>query len=551
MSEERTEGTRSASPVPAGTSAATKISVSLGLIAAMVLAVIVNILAARHYKRWDWTSAGLYTLSDATVETLHGLRDPVTVHVLLPSGDALTLAALHLLDAYRGETPKITVELTDPDRHPAEFVALQQRFGVVAGKTEDGKIVTDAAIIVARGSEPHFITLRDLVATEGDDEIEHRPRIEQALTGALRALASKERPKACFTSGHGEGEPPPGAGATGGGLGPFRESLVKNNFAVEDVTATWDARALDACRLLIVAGPTSMVPAAESARFIAYAERGGSLLVAVGPAFDADRGRYVPRGLDGLLALFGLAEREDIVFELSQDLRPPQGYGETFTPELRTHPITEGLQKAKARGLVVAFTLASSLRATGAGAATTSPILVTSDEAFGMADFFAWAKDRPPPVAGPKDTKGPLTIGFAAELPKRPGSDALHGARLVALGSASALYGANWQAEELRGTAVLVESAVAWLAARPSLLDIPTKPATLAGLRVSDAWLAETSRFVILYIPLSTLLLGAAVYFRRYRTERRLVPAAAEPKPPAPRAAPRKSGKARRKDASR
>jgi len=122
---------------------------------------------------------------------------------------------------------------------------------------------------------------------------------------------------------------------------------------------------------------------------------------------------------------------------------------------------------------------------------------------------------------------------FPGELPKRPGDASPHGPRLCAVGSASALYGANWQAEELRGGAVFVESAIAWLAARPLLLDIPNKPTFTAGLRVSDAWLASTFRYVVVYIPLACVLLGAAVYLRRRSTERRAEAPSKAP-PPAP-----------------
>ena len=86
-------------PIPRGTSAATKISASLGIVAAMVLAVLVNVFVSRHYKRWDWTRGGIYTLSDATAQTLHGLEEPIHVYVLLPSGDPLTLSVEALLDA--------------------------------------------------------------------------------------------------------------------------------------------------------------------------------------------------------------------------------------------------------------------------------------------------------------------------------------------------------------------------------------------------------------------------------------------------------------------
>ena len=150
--------------------------------AACLLAVLVNVLVARHYKRWDLTKGGLYTLSEPTVETLHGLEEPVKVLLLLPSRDPLGLSVSHLLDAYRAESSRVEVESTDPDRHPAEFIATQQRYGVVAGKTEDGRIVTDAAIIVVRGDRHHFVTSQDLIEVDDDQDLRARPKLELALT---------------------------------------------------------------------------------------------------------------------------------------------------------------------------------------------------------------------------------------------------------------------------------------------------------------------------------------------------------------------------------
>ncbi len=325
--------------IPTGTTAATKISASVGVIAAMVLALLVNILVSRHYRRWDWTRGGLYTLSDATTQTLRGIEEPIHVYVLLSEGDPLAVAVRHLLEAYRGETTRLDVEFVDPDRRAAEFIAVQQRFGIVAGKSEDGKIVADAAIVVARGDVPHFITTRDLVQLDEDDENRRRPRIEQALTSAIRAVLSQERPRACFVMGHGEGSVAAGAGPGAGGLGPFRESLIKNNFEVVDEGAD---DALEACRLLVIAGPTEKVPAAEVKRFISYADQGGSLLVALGPELDAERERAKNRGLGDLLARFGVASNDDFVFELD----PPPAHG----PGLRRVVHRPGADPPRHRG---------------------------------------------------------------------------------------------------------------------------------------------------------------------------------------------------------
>ncbi|WP_438009791.1 GldG family protein [Sorangium sp. So ce321] len=525
-------------PVPPGTPLGEKLSASVGIIAAMVLAVLVNLLVARHYRRWDWTQGGLYTLSDATVSTLRALEEPIRVYVLLSEGDPLTLSVRHLLDAYRAETPRIAVEVTDPDRRPAEFLAVQQRYGVVAGKTEDGRIVADAAIIVARGDRPHFLTASDLVEVEDEDDLRARPRLEQALTGAIRSVLRSERPLVCFASGHGEKSVDAGGA---GGLAALKDRLNKNNYEVvelgggrgghdhgdddEEAGAAPKEPApevdLDRCRVLVVAEPSQPVPPRDVARYRAFVERGGSALIAVGPVPDESDQRYVDLGLSGLLAAAGVELRSDFVFELDPKLRSTQGFGETFSPLVKPHPITEALVKAADLGLGPVLTVASSLAPTRSGPVAPAPLLVTSDRAFGMVDFFGWARDPSEPKPRDGDHPGPLTVAYAAELPKPAGSSAAHGPRVVVVSSPGVLYGANWQSPELRGTAVFVESALSWLAASPPMLDIPDKPAVTAGLRLSEDSLAGIFRYVIVYMPLAAAFLGLAVHLSRRGSERR------------------------------
>jgi ABC-type uncharacterized transport system len=502
-------------------SAATKVGASAGIVAAMVLATLVNVLVARHFKRWDVTRGGLYTLSDATLATLHELPEPVKIYLLLPGGEPLTLSVSHLLDGYRAETSKLDVEIIDPDRRAADFLALAQRYGIGADK-EEGRLTAAAAAVVVRGDRREIIRPQDLVEVDADDDLRRRPRLEQAFTSALRAVSSGDHPKACFTTGHGEIASL-----------PLREHLTRSGFEVAGIEPARGGEpnaaggdppvALAECTVLIVAGPSERVPAEDVARYVAYLDKGGAALVAVGPQPDpGDRG-FVDLGLGPLLGSFGLALDGDFVFEEDPRLRSPRGRGETFAPLPRPHPVTQTLMRLADKGVAPVLTVASSLSATGAGSAATTPLLVTSDLAFGMVDFFTWAKTGAPPVPGPADRKGPLTVAFAAERPVTDAGAASghkHGARLVAVGAAGALMDANWQSEDLRGTALFVESAIAWLTARPPILDIPQKPAFTAGLRVSDEWLAGTFRYVVLYMPLASMLLGVAVYLRR-RGEKR------------------------------
>src|SRR5215471_12697340 len=73
----------------------------LGVVAAMFIAVVANVLAARHYTRWDWTKGHRYSLTPATLETLHDLSDTVEIWVLAGSADPLEQSIKQTLVEYQ------------------------------------------------------------------------------------------------------------------------------------------------------------------------------------------------------------------------------------------------------------------------------------------------------------------------------------------------------------------------------------------------------------------------------------------------------------------
>src|SRR5690606_20121185 len=48
-----------------------------------LIVLMVNYLAFRHYKRWDWTEESLFTLSDRSERVLAELKQPVEVWVMV------------------------------------------------------------------------------------------------------------------------------------------------------------------------------------------------------------------------------------------------------------------------------------------------------------------------------------------------------------------------------------------------------------------------------------------------------------------------------------
>ncbi len=483
---------------------------AFGVLAAMVLAVLVNVLVARHYRRWDMTQHRLYTLSPATLETLHGLGESVEIDVLLSAADPLSNSIKFLLTAYQAETERLVVKYIDPDRHAAEFLALQQKYGIEAGRTDEGVVVTDAVVVMSRAhSKPFFLSAAELV--DEREEGRGRSKVEQAFTLTLRKVMNDVRPRICFVAGHGEKRLDDGGPR---GLGELASRLKKNNYDAEEVdTSAPNAKnALDGCRVAVIAGPTQPFDPEEVSRFRSWFEAGGNVFILASPVPDADKKRMLSLGLGPLAQAGSIALEEAFVFELDAARKLPGGFGEQFLAEPKAHEITQGLIGEKNRDLKILMSAARPLSNAG-GAAAPAELLGTSNDAFGMTDFFAWAERGGAPEKSAGDRAGPMALAMASELPKK-GAGSAHGPRMVVVGTASLAVGQNWQERVLRGGAIFTESALSWLAAEPPLVDIPDKPA-VTGARLNEASLGEVLRYVVFYMPGAVLLLAIAVYLRR------------------------------------
>lgn len=487
-----------------------------GVFASVVIAVCLNVLVSRFYKRWDFTTGGLYTLSQATLETLHSLGEPIDVIVFLSNSDPLTLSVEHTLAAYGAETKLLRPRYVDPDRSPAEFIALQKEYGIVAGKTDDGRVVTDASIVIARGAQHWFVTTEDMVAYDEKDN-RSRPKLEQALTEGIRNVLSKEKTLVCFTTGHQEISADDGGPH---GLAELKYRIQKDNYTTKsvDLVSPDKTQTLDGCRVVVVPGPdVAFTPEAEK-RLEMYFSKGGNLLLFVNPVLD-DGNRIRASGLERVAALGGIELGQDFVIERNSELRMPQGLGETYFATPKPHDITAGLMdddQPKLRPLVQA---AQSVHAQKDGLA--KPLLVTSKEAFSVKDIRPFVEEGQAVEKRAGDNSGPFFVAMASELPKPTGSNERHGPRMVVVGSANVAFGQAWRDATLLGDRVFTESAVSWLAAKPAIVSVPEKPSHPAGLSLTEDALGEVLRYVLLYLPGSALALGAFILVRRRATERR------------------------------
>ena len=484
----------------------------LGVAAAALLLVNVNVLGARWYKRWDVTSDRLYSLSQPTRELLASLSGPVDVNVLLSKGDPLSVSVRQMLETYSGETRQLRVRYVDPDRSPAEFLAVQQKYQILAGKAEDGRVITDAVIVLAQGDKHWFITSDELVKLD-EDSGRVRPALELALSSGIENLRRAEKAKLCFTTGHRE----PTLDDLGPqGLSELRKRLEKGNYEPVSIDASAPQASYQGCVAVLVATPELELGADQAKRLADYVRGGGSALLLLSPNLD-ESGHVRGSGLEPVLELAGVTLGRDLVLEQDKAERLPSGSGELFFAKLRPHALTRGVlhedDKLSSRVLV-----AQSRSLEVSGGAT--PVMETSSSAVSLKDLSPLGAGQKADVAAGAEQRS-FAVAAARELPLPPGSTAAHGARIFVTGASNLAWNRNFQDPSLYGNQRLIENAISWAAARPSLLNVPQKPEREVGLSLSEESLDQVQRYVLLYMPASAGLLAAFVLLRRRNDERR------------------------------
>jgi hypothetical protein len=252
----------------------------------------------------------------------------------------------------------------------------------------------------------------------------------------------------------------------------------------------------------------------QAARLRDYVKSGGNALLLLSPT-TGDSQALRGTGLEPLLELCGVTLGRDVVLEQDKAQRLPQGEGEVFWAKLEPHAITRGVlhedDKLSSRVLVVQ---SRSVSVSG----TASLLLRSSDSAIALRDLHDLSENGAATAGAAAQSYG---LAAAVELPKPEKSQAAHGPRVMVSGASNLAYNRNFQDPSLYGNRRLLENAISWAAARPSMLSVPAKAEREVGLSLSEESLGEVMRYVLFYMPLSAGLIGAFVLLRRRNDEKR------------------------------
>src|SRR5438045_1287623 len=109
------------------------------IVLVLFLAAMVNSLAFKHYKRWDFSRDQKYALSDKTKRFLDTLKGKMRVTVFFSPSTPITADLQNLLTEYQyAGKGKIDVEQIDPERNLSRAKELFDKY----------KVVTDESLLV-------------------------------------------------------------------------------------------------------------------------------------------------------------------------------------------------------------------------------------------------------------------------------------------------------------------------------------------------------------------------------------------------------------------
>ncbi len=355
-------------------------------------------IAARAPLAWDLTPDRRNSLAPQTRQILDALDRDVTVTAFYQRQDPRRRVAARLLAALSDASPRVHVEMLDPDLAPAAVQALD---------------VTVARTVVVQCGERR----RDLLDPD-----------EAALASALFRVTAGEMPVIYWLQGHGErslhDEKRPGFSAC-------RAALERQGYMVRPLSLAERPAVPGDAAVLVVASPTAELLPVETEALTRYLEDGGGVLVLADPGTPASLEQWLRRyniapGGDFLVAADGLPRR----FGVDPQVPVVLDYG--------AHPITHGLD-----GLPTFFPYAQDLRpVSGRVAGITARTLARLGErSWAESDLASVSRRRPRYDEG-EDRPGPFSLAVAEEidlpvfLRRRPGSADSSLARTSAAGLA-------------------------------------------------------------------------------------------------------------------
>ena len=302
--------------------AATAAAASLALAVAWVFAL--NYTAGERDRLWEWSARSRAFASDATLELVGGLREPVEAVAFFPPANRVLRRIEPFLDDVAAAGP-VEVAVLDQALEPARAAEL--------GARENG------ALFLLRGGDRRRIDL----GVDYDSAKSRLGSLDRDFQEALLEIG-RERRTVYLTAGHGERREYAGDDGLPG-MRNARGILRALNVDTRDLSVTDLIQGLPADAGLVAAfGPTEPFLPEEVESLRQFWRRGGSLLLLLEPG--------VEHGLSPLLADLGVRQLDGTVANERYHLRRDGALSDRrllVTNRFGSHATVRDLSRAASR----------------------------------------------------------------------------------------------------------------------------------------------------------------------------------------------------------
>jgi ABC-type uncharacterized transport system involved in gliding motility auxiliary subunit len=477
------------------------------LLLGLGILVLLNFLNYRHHTRFDLSEGRVNALSSQTVKVLENLDQEIQITGFFEDEQGGTRFR-NLVREFHYVTPKVDFEVVDPLKDP--------------GKVAQFEITRNGQVVVAGSTKQEM--LEDIT--------------EEKLTNAIIKITRDVEKVVYFLTGHGEhdlsqSEPE--------GYSTVESEIKKQNYRVEIYNLAQENKIPEDASVIVSAGPKVDFFPNELELLKEYLVSGGKFLLLMDPESEAD--------MHGFLELYGVRLNDDFVVDAT-GLGQLFGFGAAapLGVDYASHPITEDLQETMSifPGARSVASVASELEF------VTTELVRSSPQSWGESEIEAEEVSFDEEL----DTAGPVALAVVSvksvtqedstedsEEGDEGGESSPEGVETRADESPGKEDGEVSQTEENRplesrivvfgdsefasnayfGTAVngdLFLNAVSWLAEDTDLLSIRPKDPENRTITLTETDSRMVFWATVVLFPLTTLVLGFAVWSRR-RSEKR------------------------------
>jgi hypothetical protein len=505
----------------------TIVNVTVMCVLAGGLVVFANVLAARHYRVFDETLKGSYSITERTRHVIETLPRKVVVRVIVTPYNPYMINIRGMLDAYHAVAPdKVEVQYINVGQDRDETERKLMALGI------DPKKLNGPDVVVFEGVDPDarvprtkVVDLEDLVEIDyslGPQSARLKGfKGEEQFTKALLDVTREKATTVYFLAGHMELDV---SGSAANERVKSLDTALRNlNYDVKPLKLDFapDSKAREVpedCDVLAIFGPRSRFDDKELGAIRAYLDRGGRVLLMAEPVVKQRPGTtsvyFDETRLDELLKPYGLALGQALIHDPAT---APADFvfRARFEGAGASHPITRPL-----RGLDMWFATALPLTVLEPAppGVTVEPIVQSEPSAVSVRDLDAVAHGRDPETVA--DKKGPFVLAAAvtralepATATAEPAAEVKREARLVVTGDAS--IASDELTSRFREQLNFVLNAIAWLAQREETISIASKPPEILHLTLGPGDATRLELTGLLEVPLFCAAIALFVWISR------------------------------------